>query len=250
MTSRYKSKARNSRTKKSRRPPKKSRRPPKKSRRPPKKSRRPPKKSRRPPKKSRRPPKKSRRPRKSSKHFKKSRVSNTGSFLSATVREFGDGPFGFSMSHSSSYLKAIIKEITKIKNSDKATRDYYHYKNNSGLSLNAIKKLLGVEMSQWKHVNNALKIGVDKGHLKKTKGRYRVIKIKQIKKKSRRRVKTVAQKRSDCKKKNLVYDTNTGRCRARKKPGRKLKKSHVKSRKPKKVVKKMKGKKNLTLDET
>jgi len=237
MTSRYKSKARNSRTKKSRRPPKKSRRPPKKSRRPPKKSRRPPKKSRRPPKKSRR-------PRKSSKHFKKSRVSNTGIFLSATAREFGDGPFGFSMSHSSSYLKAIIKEITKIKNSDKATRDYYHYKNNSGLSLNAIKKLLGVEMSQWKHVNNALKIGVDKGHLKKTKGRYRVIKIKQSRKKSRRRAKTVAQKRADCKKKNLVYDTNTGKCRARKKPGHKLKKSHVKSRKPKKAVKKKRMKKS------
>ena len=59
-------------------------------------------------------------------------------------------------------------------------------------------------MSQWKHVNNALKIGVDKGHLKKTKGRYRFIKIKQSRKKSRRRAKTVAQKRADCKKKNLV----------------------------------------------
>ena len=237
MSSRYKSKAQ-----KSRRPPKKSRRrPPKKSRRPPKKSRRPPKKSRRPPKKSRRPPKKSRRPPKKSRLAKKSHGSRVGRFLSATSREFGDGPFGFSMSHSSSYLHAIINEINKIKNSDKATRDYYHYKNNSGLSLGAIKILLGSCQPQWRHINNALKIGVAKGHLKKTKGRYKVIKIKQSKKKSRRRAKTVAQKRADCKKKKLVYDTNTGRCRARKKPGRKLKKSHVKSRKPKKAVKK-KGK--------
>jgi hypothetical protein len=229
MSSRYKSKAQ-----KSRRPSKKSRRPPKKSRRPPKKSRRPSKKSRRPSKKSRRPPKKSR-------LVKKSHSSRVGRFLSATSREFGDGPFGFSMSHSSKYLHAIINKINKIKNSDKATRDYYHYKNNSGLSLVAIKKLLGFSVCRWGIINNALKIGVAKGHLKKTKGRYKVIKIKQSKKKSRKRVKTVAQKRADCKKKKLVYDTNTGRCRARKKPGRKLKKSHVKSRKPKKAVKK-KGK--------
>ena len=148
------------------------------------------------------------------------------------------------MSHSSSYLHAIINEINKIKNSDKATRDYYHYKNNSGLSLGAIKILLGSCQPQWRYINNALKIGVAKGHLKKTKGRYKVIKIKQSKKKSRRRAKTVAQKRADCKKKNLIYDKNTGRCRVRKKPGRKLKKSHVKSRKPKKAVKKKKMKKS------
>jgi len=196
--------------------------------------------------KSRRPPKKSRR------RPKKSRVSNTDRFLSATAREFGDGPFGFSMGHSSAYLRAIIKEINKIKNSDKATRDYYHYKHNSGLSLNAIKKLLGITQSQWRHVNNALRIGVDKGYLKKTKGRYRVIKIKQIKKKSRRRTKTVAQKRADCKKKKLVYDKNTGKCRPKKKAVRKSRTKRcppgcVKSRKKKMKYKLKSGKKKVKM---
>ncbi len=113
-----------------------------------------------------------------------------------------------------------------------------------GSSLVAIKKALNANRADWPAINDALRDGLADGTLVKEGGKFKLAKKSKKSKKSSRKPKakksskkkTIAQIREECKKKGLVYDRETKRCRKSKRGKKSGKKSPKKSSKKSKKM--------------